>query len=1001
MRGKSRKVMEVYSVIVIFCMLLGKTVGITKKVYNMDSALDCGYIGSQTIESGQSVTVNAKETDTSSSSQLGCTINFLTADNDATIRVDFESFIINTCAVKLYLSGDGSGSMSSYSCGDNPSTYFSVGRTVTMTLHRASVSDNQYGFKLKVTAVRNDRYPLPSDSNPIAVGLVIGIVGSIFGVIFIASCVGICCFRKYRARRRPFIFEHKTRENFDETSNSVSVGYTNESMRGSPASKKKLLAPSDSSDEKGDTHKRNGYPGNGRSQNTGNIPAPPPAPRPDILMNTGNRNDFRSRNAEAMNEKPSESQQNNPMLSALHSNPKFRNSFKENERDANERAKRISSTSSFERFGQAPSPPSSQENVSRPSVEPVPLSRSPKRDKQKRAGIGRQPRTPSFSSDELGQIERGRMNDGNSTASSSEAPISKAEGEKKKADTTHSLRPDRKGPKGRKKQTQSVSSALDPEPKPSPRTGRDIVASTDLVMDVKPSPKTQRDRFLESNREPNDSFEKMGSGRYSKRSTGRKSPRPPGKNSGRGFSHRRARSTDQFDSRPTTPSMYGSLEDLDLPPLKRSTSKTSLYSSRSSLYDRRRRRKGSTCSYGESVASHVRDDMSVGRHSRGYDDEFYSDESDFDGYEKPLSRRDRDRMYRSENDLGRRVKEIATQTLRETATQTGAEDSVTFESKRLVKKKRRSKSVSSSATQTTKKKKKTKSTERLDEIGKEKGKTGTKRSKSVPDILHSEELEKPKIKPKPKPRKSASAETHLDEIVKSASKENLADPKNTYYPQSEGFVPQPYPPQPAYPMMVQPGYQGQPGMPVGYPYPMQGAPQGYPGYPARPQQPPPQQMVPPQPPRNQPAPRQPRKSNWEMLCEMTDGEYKKDDVTETGSVASSVFTNNPASMQGYGPSYHPPAYNTHQFYLPVQPGTNQVQAPPPQNRSVDSYENAIHGVPPQDYENANFVAKNIPGGRQDDAMSKQSSWSQLKEMTEPPKATTNVNSKNSRNESVV
>lgn len=43
--------------------------------------------------------------------QLGCTINFQAADNDATIRIDFESFIVNNCDVKLYLSGDGSGSM--------------------------------------------------------------------------------------------------------------------------------------------------------------------------------------------------------------------------------------------------------------------------------------------------------------------------------------------------------------------------------------------------------------------------------------------------------------------------------------------------------------------------------------------------------------------------------------------------------------------------------------------------------------------------------------------------------------------------------------------------------------------------------------------------------------------------------------------------------------------------------------------------------------------------
>lgn len=444
--------------------------------------------------------------------------------------------------------------------------------------------------------------------------------------------------------------------------------------------------------------------------------------------------------------------------------------------------------------------------------------------------------------------------------------------------------------------------------------------------------------------------------------------------------------------------------------LQRSSSKTSLYSSRSSLYDRRRRRKGSDRSYAGSVISYgIRDDMSVGRHSRGYDEEFYSDDEDFDGYEKPLTRRDRDRMYRSENDLGRRVREIATQTLRETATQTGADESVTFENKRLVKKKRRSKSVSSSSTQTAakrEKKTKTKSTERLDEIGKVRdkmAKTGTKRSKSVPDFIGSEELERPKIKPKPKPRKSTSADIHLDDNAKSASKENLADTnRNPYYPQSEGFVPQTYPPQQGYPIMVPPGYPGQHGMPAGYPYPMQGAPQGYPGCPVPPQQQPPTQMTQPQPPQNQAAPRQPRKSNWEMLCEMTDADYAKDNMAETGSVASSVFTNNPTNVQGYGTSYQPPNYSNHQLYPPVHAGTNQIQPSHLQQHSARDYENATRGISPQDYENVNYgEVKSVPNVRQDDGVRKQSSWDQIQGMTEHPKPANNNTHKNARNESVV
>lgn len=382
-------------------------------------------------------------------------------------------------------------------------------------------------------SISDDRFPPPSDSNPIAVGLVIGVGGGIFGIICIVSCIGICCFRKRRPGRRPFIFDHNSKVQLDETrSNTISVGYTNESMRGSPTAKKKLLASSDSSEEKSDSNQ------NGRARklnmrgNQGAVilpPAPPPVPKPDILMNTGHKTDNwdNRRNELKLRERNIDGDtSNNPMLNALQSNPKFRNSFKENERDADERAKRISSTS-FDRFGEAPSPPSSQENVSRPSLPPVP--KSPKGKKSKHAAIGRIPRSSSFSSDELKQIERGRSTDDRSTASSGEIPPMKVqnEGNKKKTDTTHSLRPDRKGPKGRKKPSQSVSSAFDPEP----RTGRDRVASTDRALEGKPNPRNQKDRFLDANRDHNEPFEKMGSGRYSKRSTGRKSPRP-GKGSG-------------------------------------------------------------------------------------------------------------------------------------------------------------------------------------------------------------------------------------------------------------------------------------------------------------------------------------------------------------------------------------------------------------------------------------------------------------------------------------
>lgn len=390
--------------------------------------------------------------------------------------------------------------------------------------------------------------------------------------------------------------------------------------------------------------------------------------------------------------------------------------------------------------------------------------------------------------------------------------------------------------------------------------------------------------------------------------------------------------------------------------------------------------------------------MSVGRHSRGYDS--YSDEEDFDGYEKPLSRRDRDRMYRSENDLGKRVREISTQTLRETATQTGQNESVVVQSKMVVKKKRRPRSVSTSGTQTVKKesKAKSRSTDRLNEKDPEKsGKAKTKRSKSsnALDSMESESEKPEKPKPKPKPRRSTSADTHLQDQPDNSAveKENIQDTnKNPYYPQSEGFVPQQYPQGYIMPPVL-PGYQGQPGIPMQhYPnYPINSVPQGYPGYPGA------QPGVQPVPGANmsalpkQTAPKQRNKSNWEMLCEMTDGQRVRDDVTETGSVASSVFTNNPSGVPNYGNPPGNPYYGNQQFYnYPPPPPGAGYPAPPQQSHVTHK------SVP--DYENTEFgglrVETNGPG--------KQSSWDMLKTLTQQDSTRTQPTAvvKN-RNESVV
>ena len=350
--------------------------------------------------------------------------------------------------------------------------------------------------------------------------------------------------------------------------------------------------------------------------------------------------------------------------------------------------------------------------------------------------------------------------------------------------------------------------------------------------------------------------------------------------------------------------------------------------------------------------------MSIMTHTRGYDD--YSDD-DYDGYVKPLSRRDKERIYKSETDIGKNLKAVSTQTLRETATQTGPNETVEVKTKIVMKKKRRSRSVSSLGTQTkkhrngrTKSSSESSDTEVKRTVRKKpsKGlktvhsdselKTKTKRSKSVDEIDHAGV----KSKPKPKPRKSTG--TELDDVKKSASMENLVGPNPQMSVPPQGMYPGQYYPQMGYPMVPPPSYPGHPG------FAQQARPMPN-------QYPPPQQFSGVQP--QQPAVNGRKKSNWEMLCDLTDSGYARDDVTETGSVASSVFTNNPHSLPGYG---MPPAG---QGYYPPPVGYQQQQ-----QYGYQPQMTAPVG-PPQG------AASMTSGMPQQNTLTKQSSWDALKQVT--------------------
>lgn len=368
--------------------------------------------------------------------------------------------------------------------------------------------------------------------------------------------------------------------------------------------------------------------------------------------------------------------------------------------------------------------------------------------------------------------------------------------------------------------------------------------------------------------------------------------------------------------------------------LQRSASKSSLYASRSSLYSRRRGRdRADSC--GESIVSYAHDDIDYYRRSRRSERDSDDYDDDFGGYEKPISRNDHLRMSKSDHDLGRAMKEISTQTLRETATQTGHEQPVTVHTKRVVKKRPRSRSLSAMGTQTQKR---------------ERTKSRTKSKENVAatsdDETEVKEVKPPK--PKPKPRKSLTenaAQSDNEGLKKkkrqrSKSDANLRLAKSTEdLKNSSKPVPGPQVPQPSQtvPSNMQ-SYAPNGVLPVPPPYTtlLHGAQQI--------QYTPNQQpiMVQAQPfpqaaqptarplmqPNRPPVPAKPRnKSNWDMLMEITD-KQKAGVPTDTESIVSSVFTNNPPPTYQPGqPGIYPYQQGYSQYAM--QPG-QQFQQPLPQ-----------------------------------------------------------------------
>ena len=143
----------------------------------------------------------------------------------------------------------------------------------------------------------------------------------------------------------------------------------------------------------------------------------------------------------------------------------------------------------------------------------------------------------------------------------------------------------------------------------------------------------------------------------------------------------------------------------------------------------------------------------------------------------------------------------------------------------------------------------------------------------------------------------------------------------------------------------------------------------------------------------------PRKSNWEMLCEMTDKQKDGETALETGSISSSVFTNNVPTHQVMYPggmSYHP--QNGQHPPAPI------IMVPP---HHVHSY-TTPSGAP---YPLGGPISVNLPPSGPTPAahpspsvgseISQNSSWDMLTKLTEQQSRLQQIQNNTAGNESVV
>lgn len=694
--------------------------------YSLDLRSDCISVGFLDVPRDQLIYVRGRSGASTGQQQLSCYLQFNPQTDGDTLKMWLEpGAVVSDCDVTLELQMSNSDKYT-LGCRTNANsipTMEMVNGKASIRLIRKTYDDTDFSFQIGVSAKRSVADVTPGDSSSGNTGMIVGIVAGIIAIIIIAIVVCVCCYRKHHNGE---IFRSKK-----DLPKDQSFGYENSSMKvnshDSLGSERKLLPADDLKprsalerfgpppksqqptsrvyEERMVARGRNGVDGRdvgsrynetggeqkqgmrketmggGARENNAAIPKPPPLPPPSTASSSSSKNGEPS--------SPSA-----PFLSALHSNPKFRKSFRENEADAEERVRRVSNHTSTSSMT---SVESSNQALIKPKLPPVPKSPTRSPSPQRRhdvAGISRA--RPSSSTSDVSKFEddlkeskplppQKSLND-HTLKPNRDLPKERRPRERKaKEDDSDSDRGKQKrehmSRKASNKRDERDSDSDSIYSKDKKNTSRSRNKSRDRRDDEREDKKTrghERKRVddidLERGHKKNRDGDKEHEGRFKKSAGVRKSkgkgPSKMGRSRSTGSALDDLESNQSYPQSKTTGSVrslnFVEVDDEDLDsnymPFKRAGSKQSLYASRTSLYGRKRKN-----SMGETVS------LSSYRH-----DDLDSRLGDFD--KGSLSHADKQHMFKSTGELEMRPASVFV--VRECSTWTGSDKGVFVHGKR-------------------------------------------------------------------------------------------------------------------------------------------------------------------------------------------------------------------------------------------------------------------------------------------------------------------------------